>query len=114
MTHILSDVNITFIKPQHGLVAFASLTLDYSLHLGGICVHEKLDGGLRLTYPTKTVGPKAIETYHPLTRELSKTIENVIFAEVIRLVEKRNVGSSEKRRAKYDPQQSASVLKETV
>ena len=76
----ITEVQITPIKPYNGLLGFASLVLDDKLYLGSIGVFQKLDGSdYRLTYPTKMVGAKQINIYHPINKEASKAIEKAIF-----------------------------------
>ena len=75
----ISEVNITPIKPQNGLVAFASVVLDDCLYLGSIGVYARLDGtGYRLTYPTKKVSEKSLNIYHPINKMLAKAIEKAV------------------------------------
>ena len=77
----ISEVNITPIKPQNGLVAFASVVLDDCLYLSSIGVYARLDGtGYRLTYPTKKVAEKSLNIYHPISKNLAKEIENSVLA----------------------------------
>lgn len=45
---LISEVNIVPVKPNNGLVAFASVVLDESLYLGSIGVHSRLDGSYRI------------------------------------------------------------------
>ena len=86
MTYNFSEVRITPVQPQGGLRAFASLVINGNLYLGSIAIHEKLDGsGLRLTYPTKKAGIADRTIFHPLTPELSRAIEQVLFDEYRRL-----------------------------
>ena len=50
MTITISEVNISLIKPQNGLIGFASLILEGNFYIGSIGVHQRLDGsGYRLT-----------------------------------------------------------------
>jgi stage V sporulation protein G len=45
-----------------------------------------LDGsGFRLTYPTKRAGNEDRTIFHPITPELSKAIEQVLFEEYLKL-----------------------------
>lgn len=81
-----TEVRITPVTPQGGLVAFASLVINGNLYLGSIAIHTKLDGsGLRLTYPTKKAGIADRTIFHPLTPELSRAIETALFDEYRRL-----------------------------
>ena len=75
----ITEINIIPIKPKDGLVAFASIVLDNWLYLGSIGVYSRLDGtGYRITYPTKKVGNKDLNIYHPISRDLGKAIEDAI------------------------------------
>jgi hypothetical protein len=37
----VTEVDITFVKPKDGLVAFASVVLDDQIFLSGIAIHQK-------------------------------------------------------------------------
>ncbi len=79
----ITEIQITPIKPKNGLVAFASVVLDNSVYLGFIGVYTRLNGtGYRLTYPTKLVGEKSLNIYHPISKEASKGIEEAIIAKI--------------------------------
>lgn len=75
----VSEVQITPIKPNDGIVAFASCVVDEQLYLGSLGVHKKLDGtGYRITYPTKKIGTRQLNYYHPLTKEVGNAIEQAV------------------------------------
>jgi len=38
----VTEVDIAFVKPKDGLIAFASVVLDDQLYLSGIAIHSKL------------------------------------------------------------------------
>jgi len=79
----ITEVQIIPIKPKDGLIAFASVVIDNNLYLGSIGIHTKLNGsGYRLTYPTKKVGNKNINIYHPINKMASKIIERAIIEKV--------------------------------
>lgn len=79
----ISDVTISIVTPRDGLIAFASIVLEGGFYVGGIAVHEKLDGtGYRLTYPTRKAASQTFNICHPITREASKVIERAIFQEL--------------------------------
>lgn len=85
----ITEVQIFPIKPKDGLIAFASVVLDDKLYLGSIGIHKKLiDEGYRLTYPTKKVGDKNLNIFHPISREISQEIEKAIIKRVKSLFEK--------------------------
>ena len=75
----ITEVNITPIKPQNGLMGFASIVFEDCLYLGSIGVYGLLGGtGYRITYPTKKVGDRDLNIYHPISRELGKVVEIAI------------------------------------
>lgn len=79
----ITETQIIPIKPQNGLMAFASVVFDNYLYLGSIGVYTRLDGsGYRITYPTKTIGNKSLNIYHPINKEASESIEKAIIKKV--------------------------------
>ncbi len=73
---IITEVKIEMVKPNNGLIGFASLVIDGSLYLSSIAVYKKLNAdGYRILYPNK--GQFSI--YHPITKEASTLIEEAIF-----------------------------------
>lgn len=85
----ITEIQIVPIKANNGLVAFASVVLDSQLYLGSIGIHKRLEGsGYRITYPTKLIGNKNINIYHPINKEASKIIEKAIILKVEKLFDK--------------------------
>lgn len=78
MKHQLSEIQIVPIKPQNGLVAFASLLLDNSLYLGSIGIVTRPEGGYRLVYPTKKIGSSNINIFHPINKRVAEHIEEAV------------------------------------
>lgn len=86
---VVSEVSITPVKPTDGLVAFASCVLDGQLYIGSLGVHQRLDGsGYRITYPTKKIGSRQLNFYHPVTKEAGNLIEQAIIAKCVELFER--------------------------
>jgi len=51
-------------------------------------VYTRLNGsGYRITYPTKKIGNRDINIYHPINRETSKAIEEAIISKVKEIFE---------------------------
>lgn len=84
----IKNVTIKPVTPNNGLIGFASITLNEDIALNSIAIYRKLDGsGYRLVYPTK--GQTAAKyIFHPLTRQMSKEIEQAIFEECKNVFEK--------------------------
>ncbi len=89
----VTEVEIAFVKPKDGLVAFASVVLDDEVFLGGIAIHQKMAGsGYRLTYPTRKVGDTQFSLFHPIRRPIGLAIEQAIFSKLKDVVSKRDAG----------------------
>ena len=78
MTNRITEIQIIPIKPQNGLVALASFVLDNNLYLGSIGIFTRPQGGYRLTYPTKKVGNRDINIFHPINKQFAQQIESQI------------------------------------
>ncbi len=75
----VSEIQITPVKPKDGLIAFASFVLNDQYYVSSVAVFTRLTGpGYRLAYPTKKIGEKNINIFHPITPEAGKVIEDVI------------------------------------
>jgi len=90
MTNRLSEIQIIPIKPQNGLVAFASFVLDGNLYLGSIGIVTRPNGGYRLTYPTKTVGARDINIYHPINKSFAEIIEKEVLIQLEEVMKNEN------------------------
>lgn len=86
----VTEVNIIPVKPQDGLIAFASVVVDENLYLGSIAIYTKMDGSYRLLYPTKMIGNRSINLFHPINRNISKQIEDSIFEKCNEIFENDN------------------------
>ena len=78
MEHKITEVQIIPIKPNNGLVAFASFTFADCFYFGSIGIYTRPEGGYRLTYPTKKIGERSINLYHPINRKIATQIEEVV------------------------------------
>ena len=80
MSHLISEIQIVPIKPRDGLVAFSSVVLDHDIYLGGIGIYTRPGGGYRLSYPTRRSGTSDFSIYHPIHREMSEALSEVIIS----------------------------------
>ena len=91
----VTEVDIAFVKPKDGLIAFASVVLDDELYLSGIAIHSKLVGsGFRLTYPTRKVGETQFSLFHPIRKPIGLAIEQAIAEKLKNVMSKRDAGHS--------------------
>jgi len=83
----ISEIEIFPIKPRGGLVGFASFVLDEKYYVSSVAIFTRLDGsGCRLVYPSKKVGVRNLNIFHPIKTEVGKTIEEAVtkkFNEII-------------------------------
>lgn len=83
----ISEVQIDFIKPNNGLIGFASFVVDGSFYISSIAIHTKLSGdGYRLTYPSKG----SFTICHPINKRASLEIEAAIFRKLNDVMSKVN------------------------
>ena len=93
MTMQVTEVDVAFVKPKDGLIAFASVVLDDQLYLSGIAIHSRLVGsGYRLTYPTRKVGEAQFSVFHPIRRPIGLAIEHAIVEKMKNVMRKRDAG----------------------
>lgn len=72
----VSEIQIEFIKPNNGMIGFASILINDSIFLSSIAVHKKLSAeGYRITYPSKG----QFQIFYPINKEISQMIERAIF-----------------------------------
>ena len=89
----VTEVEVAFVKPKDGLIAFASIVLDDQLYLSGIAIHKKLVGsGYRLTYPTRRIGESQLNVFHPIRKPIGMAIEQAIFAKLNDVLSKHDAG----------------------
>lgn len=82
----LSEINIIPVKPQDGLVAFASFVLDKKFYMGSIAVFTTLDGSARLVYPKKN----NMHCFHPINKKVGEYITKIIQENFNNLLTKNN------------------------
>lgn len=75
----IKEIQIIPVKPNNGLVAFASLIYDENLYLGSIgIIKKRFSEGYRILYPTKKLGERSINIFHPINRVISEELEKAI------------------------------------
>lgn len=82
----ITEIEIIPVKPKGGLIAFASFVLDGKYYVSSVAIYTRLDGsGYRLVYPSKKVGERNINIFHPIKAEVGKVIEKAITEKVNKL-----------------------------
>ena len=90
MKNRLSEIQIVPIKPQNGLVGFASFVLNDNLYLGSIGIMTRPSGGYRLTYPTKSVGSRELNIYYPINKQFAEVIEKEVIKRLEEVMKNEN------------------------
>lgn len=79
----ISEIQIIPVKPNEGLIAFASFVLDAKYYIGSVAIYTRLNGsGYRLVYPAKKVGMKSVNTFHPINKEVGKIIDEAVINKI--------------------------------
>lgn len=76
----VSNVQIIPVRPNDGLVAFASFILDDNFYMGSIGIHTRPDGSYRLIYPTRKISNENLPIYYPINKEIASVVEQAIIA----------------------------------
>lgn len=74
----VSEVQIAPIKPQNGLVAFASCVINDQFYIGNIALFS-FPEGYRIVWPTKKLKHgQNINCVNPITKEADEAVKNAI------------------------------------
>ena len=79
----ISEVQISPVQSNNGLVGFASLIFNDAFYLGSIGIFTRPSGGYRLTYPLRKNTRNSVNFFYPINKDVSSKIE----AEVIKKFE---------------------------
>ena len=78
MGTIISEIQIIPIKPNNGLVGFASFVFNNCFYISSIGIYTRPQGGYRLTYPTRKGANGSFNIIHPINKETADQIERVV------------------------------------
>jgi len=77
----ISEIQVIPVKPNEGLVAFASCVINNSLYVGNIAIYTSPSNqsGFRLVYPVKLLpNGKEINCIHPINKETGEIFSKAI------------------------------------
>lgn len=80
MKATISEVQVTPVKANEGLVGFASFVYNNSFYMGSIGIYTRPQGGYRLTYPTRKGNIGNFNVFHPINREVADEVEKAIIS----------------------------------
>lgn len=79
----ISEIEFIPVKPKEGLIGFASFVLDEKYYVSSVAIYTRLAGSsYRLVYPTKKIGERNINIFHPINREVSEVIDEAVIKKV--------------------------------
>ncbi len=87
MQYQINNIRITPVKPQNGLVGFASFILNDCFYMSAIGIFTRPRGGYRLTYPTRKYHTGGLNVFYPINKEVAEHIEREVvskFEEIVR------------------------------
>ncbi len=76
MEYKISEIQIVPVKPNNGLIGFASLVFENSFYLGSIGIYTKLQGGYRLAYPTRGL----FNVFYPINHFVADQVEKAVIS----------------------------------
>ncbi|MCK5590386.1 MAG: septation protein SpoVG family protein [Candidatus Pacebacteria bacterium] len=89
----ISEIQIIPVKPQNGLVAFASAVINDQIYIGNLAIYTSLasKNEYRLVYPSKILPTgKQVQCIHPITKKAGKSIQAAIIKKYQLLMKKCN------------------------
>ena len=79
----ITEIEIIPIKPKDGLIGFASFVLDDKYYVNSVAIRTRLNSSsYRLVYPSKKVGEKNINIFHPIDSITGRVIEEAVSEKV--------------------------------
>lgn len=76
----ITEIQITPVRPQNGLIGFASFVYDNRFHFSSVGIYTRLDGGYRLTYPTRKTLSGSTNIFYPINKTIAQKIEDEVIA----------------------------------
>jgi len=87
---MISEIQIIPIKPQNGLVGFASAVLNNQFYISNIAVYTSPSdpSGYRLVYPDKVLANgKRVHCFHPISKDAGDVVKNAIVTKYVELMD---------------------------
>ncbi|MBN1915877.1 septation protein SpoVG family protein [Candidatus Dojkabacteria bacterium] len=75
---IISEIQVIPVKPNNGLIAFCSFVLFEAIYCSSVAIFTKPDRDYRLVYPTKHIGNRDMNLFHPINKQTGSLIEEEV------------------------------------
>lgn len=89
----VDEIQIIPIKPQNGLVAFASAVINQQFYVGSIAIYTSPSSkdGFRLVFPNKKLASgQVVECFYPINKEAGERVSSVIIKKYVELMDNFN------------------------
>lgn len=86
---VINEIQIIPIKPQNGLVAFATCLINNQFHVGNIAIYTSPGSrlGYRLVFPNKKLtSGHSVDCFYPVTQEAGVLVSEAIIKQYIKLM----------------------------
>lgn len=86
---VISEIQIIPIKPQNGLVAFATVVINNQFYVGniGIYTSPSVHRGFRLTFPNKKLASgQVVPCFYPINKEAEEQVSSEIISRYVELM----------------------------
>lgn len=93
MNIVVSEVQIEFIPPRNGHVAFAACSINGCIRVGNIAVYTAPNSPLnyRCVFPTKRlISGRQVPCFYPYTTEAEQTVTRAIVGKYVELMDNFN------------------------
>lgn len=90
MNIVITEIQIIPIKPQNGLVAFASAVLNNQFYIGNIAVYTAPGSqlGYRLVFPNKRINSgQVVDCFHPINKAAEEVVTSAIVQRYLELMD---------------------------
>ena len=87
---LISEITIVHIKPNEGLLGFASCVLNNQFYVGNIAIYTSpnTSHGFRLVFPNKRlVSGQIVDCFHPINKEAEKVVSSAIIKKYVELMD---------------------------
>ena len=89
----IDEIQIIPIKPQNGLVGFASCVVNNQFYVGNIAIltSPNIKTGFRLQFPTKKLSSgKQVDCFYPISKEVEEVVSEKIINKYLELMDNFN------------------------
>ena len=79
----IGETRVTVIRPQNGLLAFGSVLLNvgpFRFFLGNVALKRKMDGGIKLQFPSEFVKDKEHPSHFPANHATHQLLHEALVA----------------------------------